>query len=183
MAAEVALCTGSPPCLQFDYNTNPVEMCKFPVMKFKDMPTGDAACDPELVFCRKISNPNVNMTVRGRDGTDRNMQPNERELMYCNRWFNRLRKRARTVKAPDTQMNECQACLNCDKKVYLSNAHLRETSNGLHFETNCQHFACMSCILKSAFRNRGFGQKPSCMFCRTEYDEDDLVAICIQPES
>lgn len=180
----MALCNGKPPCLQYDCATENLEAHKFPTMKLRQHTHEGTPMDPELSFCRKISNPSVNMVVRSRDGTDRNMEPSEREIMYCNRWFNRLRKRARAVIAsPDMNMNECQACLNCDKKVYLSNVHLRETSEGLQFETNCRHFACMSCILKSAFRNRGFHLQPTCMFCRGEYDEDNLVAICIQPES
>lgn len=169
--------------MRYDSVCESIDICSYPIMKISRCTTdGGDVKDHELAFCRRVSNPSVNMKVRTKDGKDRNMQPVEREVMYCNRWFNRLVKRALTVTSDGAELEECKACLNCDKKVYLSNVHLRTTEEGMQFETNCRHFACMSCILRSAFRSRGFGQQPTCIFCRAEYDEDTLIPICVEPK-
>lgn len=180
MATKFETCTGAPPCFRHVGDGHEVDARAYPQMR--GISEAASADFPELVLCRKLGDPGVNMSVRARDGSTRDMEPAERETVYCNRWFNRLKRRAHTMEVAGV-MGECQMCLNCDHMVYLTSAHLRIIDDRPVFLSACRAFVCMSCTLRSAFRNRGFGLPPTCIFCRSEYDEEDLVPMCVDTSS
>ena len=180
MATQVDVCSGAPPCFR-------LEAAGCVVLDARLFPTAStAACRTvlsvadldELAVCRKVGNPAVNMTVRQKDGTSRDMRPDEREDVYCNRWFRRLHKKCRAV--PNPADWECCLCLNCDRRVYLVGPHLRAQEDAtLSSALDCDHLVCLNCLLKHAFRRRGFALAPQCPFCNVAFDEDELVPLLL----
>lgn len=119
------------------------------------------------------------MTVQRKDGTTRPMEPHEREMLYLNRWFSRLRKQAHAVCASDVGNWECCAlCTNYVTPVYLANPHVHAQGDGqLEGPGDCASFVCIACLLRSAFWQRWSKKTPECPFCRAEFDEDTLVPL------
>lgn len=182
MATRVEVCRG-PPCFQLDTAGGVLDARLFPAISVAATHVAVLSVSDldELALCRKIGDPAVNMTVRQRDKTERPMRPDERETMYCNRWFRRLHKKCRAVASPGQW--ECCLCLNCDKQVYLVGPHLRvQDDASLNAVPGCNHFVCLNCLLKHAFRRRGFGHAPQCPFCNVAFDEDDLVPLLLTHE-
>jgi hypothetical protein len=177
MASHVVACGGAPPCFRMD-DAGVGEIPDprlFPVIPRQPACKQVTAADlSELDVCRKLGDPYVRMTVRESLGRNRGMTPAERERTYGNRWFTRLVRRARIVRADDLGEWECCAlCNNCHTPVYLVNPHAGVQDAAHH----CPHFVCLTCLLRAAFRQRGFGQTPSCPFCRGGFDEDQLTPV------
>ncbi len=182
MAGQLDVCNAAPPCFTLDSEAACVVLDPrlFPsIPATKRLVVHSAADLDEITVCRKVGNPAVNMTVRKKDGTDRPMEPAERETMYCNRWFRRLLRKCRAV-GRGGEWDCCPLCLNCDKQVYLVGPHLRVTDDGnLATASACDHFVCLNCLLRNSFRRRGFGHAPQCPFCNVAFDEDELVPLIL----
>jgi hypothetical protein len=58
---------------------------------------------------------------------------------------------------------------------YLASPHAHPTAphaaQGAHA---CREYFCIACLLKHAFRRRGFGLSPVCPHCAQQFDEDAL---------
>lgn len=192
MATQVGTCTGVPPCFRVDDEAADVPMLDarmFPVVERvprRVVQLSPADLDDQAV-CRKFGSapldnhgiPGVNVTVRMKDGSTRDITPAEREVTYSNRWFTRLRVRSHIVTHSDLGAWECcSICNNCKTPVYLANPHLRVQGEEIKSDVPaCSHYVCLRCLLRRSFRQRGFGQEPSCPFCCASFDEDNLVPL------
>ncbi len=175
-SSHVAMCTGTPPCFRMDdAGMGAIEDPRlFPVIPQQPVCRKMVAADlSELDVCRKLGSPFVRMTVKMNAEQSRDMTPAERERTYGNRWFTRLIRRAREV-TDVAGWAGCVLCENCNTPVYLVNPHVKAHA---HCDTTCNHYVCLTCLLRAAFRQRGFEQTPQCPFCRGEFDEDELVPV------
>lgn len=174
MAGQVNVCSAAPP--HFPLDTRPFSAA--PPAAFCAPQRSPADLD-ELTVCRKVGDPSVAMTVARQDGTRRPMLPEEREAVYCNRWFQRLVRRCRRVPRP-AEWKCCEVCHNCDGRVYLVGPHLRAQADAapLASPSACNHIMCLECLLRNSFRQRWFGH-PKCPFCTVAFDEDDLVPLLL----